>query len=75
MKVLLIEDDMSIASSVKRGLEGEGFTVEVALDGPDGLWLATEGSYDAIVLDSMLSGRNAYLVCSDLREAGDRTPI
>ena len=75
MKVLLIEDDKKIASTVKRGLEGEGFSVEVALDGPNGLWLATEGTYDVIVLDIMLPGRNGYLVCSDLREAGDWTPI
>ena len=75
VKVLLIEDDKKIASAVKRGLQVEGFTVDVALDGPNGLWLATEGSYDVIVLDIMLPGRNGYLVCSDLREAGDWTPI
>jgi DNA-binding response OmpR family regulator len=75
MKVLIVEDDKKIASSVKRGLEAEGFTVEVALTGPDGLWLATEGSFDAIVLDIMLPGRNGYQVCADLREAGDWTPI
>ncbi len=73
--MLLIEDDKKIASAVKRGLQVEGFTVDVALDGPNGLWLATEGSYDVIVLDIMLPGRNGYLVCSDLREAGDWTPI
>ena len=44
VKVLLIEDDKKIASAVKRGLQVEGFTVDVALDGPNGLWLATEGS-------------------------------
>ncbi len=75
MKVLLIEDDKRIATSVKRGLEAEGMTVDVAFDGPDGLWLARESSYDVIVLDIMLPGRNGYLVCSDLREGGDWTPI
>ena len=60
---------------VKRGLEAEGFTVEVAFDGADGLWLATEGSFDLIVLDIMLPGRNGYQICADLREAGDWTPI
>ncbi len=75
VKVLLIEDDKKIASAVKRGLETEKFSVDVALNGPDGLWMATEGSYDAIVLDIMLPGRNGYLICSDLREAGDWTPI
>ncbi len=71
----MVEDDKRISSLVKRGLEAEGFTVDVALDGNDGLWLATEGSYDVIVLDIMLPGRNGYQVCADLREAGDWTPI
>jgi len=52
MKLLLVEDDKKIATVVKRGLEAEGFTVEVAFDGNDGLWLATEGSYDLIILDA-----------------------
>ena len=75
MKLLLVEDDKKIATAVKRGLEAEGYTVEVAFDGHDGLWMATEGSYDLIVLDIMLPGRNGYLICADLREAGDWTPI
>jgi two-component system OmpR family response regulator len=75
VKVLLVEDDKRISSLVKSGLEAEGFTVDVALDGNDGLWLATEGSYDVIVLDIMLPGRNGYQVCADLRGAGDWTPI
>jgi DNA-binding response OmpR family regulator len=75
VKILLVEDDKKIATIVKRGLEAEGFTVEVAFDGVDGLWLATEGSYDLIVLDIMLPGRNGYQICADLREAGDWTPI
>jgi DNA-binding response OmpR family regulator len=75
MKVLVVEDDRKIATAVKRGLAAEGYTVEVALDGIEGLWLATEGSYDLIVLDIMLPGRNGYQVCARLREAGDWTPI
>jgi DNA-binding response OmpR family regulator len=75
VKILLVEDDKKIATIVKRGLEAEGFTVEVAFDGADGLWLATEGSFDLIVLDIMLPGRNGYQICADLREAGDWTPI
>ena len=75
MKLLLIEDDRKIATAVKRGLEAEGFAVEVAFDGNDGLWLATEGSYDLIVLDIMLPGRNGFQICTDLREAGNWTPI
>ncbi|HEU4916219.1 MAG TPA: response regulator transcription factor [Acidimicrobiia bacterium] len=75
MKVLLVEDDKRISSLVKRGLEAENFTVDVALDGNEGLWLATEGSYDVIVLDIMLPGRNGYQICASLREAGDWTPV
>jgi DNA-binding response OmpR family regulator len=75
VKILLVEDDKKIARMVKRGLEAEGFTVEVALDGAQGLWLATEGSYDLIVLDILLPGRNGFQICADLREKGDWTPI
>src|SRR5918996_2383651 len=75
MKLLLVEDDRKIATAVKRGFEAEGFTVEVALDGDDGLWMATEGAYDLVVLDIMLPGRNGYQICADLRRAGDWTPI
>jgi DNA-binding response OmpR family regulator len=75
MKLLLVEDDKKIAATVKRGLEGEGFTVEIALDGNEGLWMATEGSYDLIVLDVLLPGRNGYRICGDLRAAKNWTPI
>ncbi len=75
MKVLVIEDDRKIASLVKRGLESEGLTVEVALTGTDGLWLAREGSWDLIILDILLPGRNGFQICADLRDDGDWTPI
>lgn len=75
MKLLLVDDDVKITSAVKRGLEAEGFTVEVSADGDDALWRATEGSYDLIVLDIMLPGRNGYRVCADLRAADNWTPI
>ena len=75
MKVLLVEDDHKIARAVARGLQAEGFAVEVASDGIEGRWLATEGAYDLIVLDIMLPGRNGYQVCADLRDAGVWTPI
>jgi two-component system OmpR family response regulator len=74
-KLLLVEDDKKIATAVKRGLEAEGFMVEVSLDGDDGFWRATEGSYDLIVLDIMLPGRNGFRICGDLREAGIWTPV
>jgi two-component system OmpR family response regulator len=75
VKLLLVEDDTKIAAALKRGLEAEGFAVEVAVDGHDGLWRATECSYDLIVLDLMLPGRNGYQICADLRAAGNWTPI
>src|SRR5215207_6843602 len=75
MKVLLVEDDAKIAIAVRRGLEAECFTVEVATDGIDGLWMAGESTYDAIVLDLMLPGRNGFQVCADLRARDDWTPI
>ncbi len=75
MKLLLIEDDTRIAVAVRRGLEAEGFSVEVAHDGDDGLWRAVEGAHDLIILDLMLPGRSGYRVCADLRAAEIWTPI
>jgi two-component system, OmpR family, response regulator len=75
VKVLVVEDDKKIATAVKRGLQAEGFNVEVEPNGVDGLWRAQEGSYDLIVLDIMLPGRNGYQICADLRRAGNWVPI
>jgi two-component system, OmpR family, response regulator len=75
MRVLVVEDEKKVAAAVKRGLEAEGYAVDVALDGVDGLWMATEHDYDAIVLDIMLPGKNGYDVCAALRDAGDWTPV
>ncbi len=74
-KLLIIEDDVKIAVAVRRGLEREGFTIDVALDGSDGLWQATEGTYDAVIVDLMLPGMNGFRICRTLRDAGDWTPI
>lgn len=75
MKLLLVEDDKKIATMVKRGLEAEGYTVEAALTGTDGLWLAQEGSYDLIILDILLPGKNGFQICAEIRDSGDWTPI
>ena len=75
MRVLVVEDEKRLAAGLKRGLEAEGFATDVALDGTDGLWLARENPYDAIVLDVMLPGVNGFKVCSTLREEGVWTPI
>jgi two-component system OmpR family response regulator len=75
VKLLVVEDDHKIAAAVQRGLEGEGFTVDLAANGDDGWWMATEGAYDLIILDIMLPGRNGYVVCDQLRAAGNWTPV
>jgi two-component system OmpR family response regulator len=75
VRVLVIEDEEALAEGVRRGLEAEGFATDVATNGVDGLWLAREHPYDAIVLDIMLPGLNGYRVCAELREAGVWTPI
>ncbi|GAA2410582.1 response regulator transcription factor [Nonomuraea africana] len=75
VRVLLVEDEKRLADLVKGGLTGEGFAVDVAYDGRDGLWMAKENDYDVIVLDVMLPRLNGYAICSKLREAGDWTPI
>ena len=73
--MLVVEDEKRLASGLKKGLEAEGFAVDAALDGTDGLWLARENPYDVIVLDIMLPGVNGFKVCSTLREEGNWTPI
>ncbi len=75
MRVLVVEDEKRLAAGLKRGLGAEGFAVDVALDGTDGLWMARENPYDVIVLDIMLPGVNGYRICSTLREEGNWTPI
>jgi two-component system OmpR family response regulator len=75
MRVLVVEDEVRQAAAVRRGLEAEGFAVDVATNGVDGLWMATEQTYDVIVLDVMLPGLNGYRVCAELRERSVATPI
>jgi two-component system OmpR family response regulator len=75
MKVLIVEDDARIAAAVKRGLDAEGFSVEVSFDGDDGLWRATEHHYDLLIVDLMLPGRDGFEICHRLRQQGDWTPI
>ncbi|MGH2826278.1 MAG: response regulator transcription factor, partial [Actinomycetota bacterium] len=75
MRLLVVEDEKRLAAGLKRGLMAEGFAVDVALNGTDGLWMAGEHDYDALVLDIMLPGVNGFQICSRLREAGVWTPI
>jgi two-component system OmpR family response regulator len=75
MRILVIEDDRHLAASVRRGLQADGFAVDVALDGDDGLWQARECAFDAIVCDILLPGISGYRVCDELRKAGNWTPL
>jgi DNA-binding response OmpR family regulator len=73
--LLVVEDEKRLAAGLRRGLEAEGFAVDIAGDGTDGLWMAREQAYDAIVLDIMLPGMNGYAICSALRQEKNWTPI
>ena len=75
MRVLVLEDEKRLAAGLRSGLEAEGYAVDVAYNGVDGLWLAREHPYDALVLDIMLPGMNGYQVCAALRRDRIWTPI
>jgi two-component system OmpR family response regulator len=75
MRILVVEDEQRLAAGLRTGLEAEGFAVDLAANGIDGLWLAREQPHDAIVLDLMLPGMNGYQVCQTLRAEGVWTPI
>jgi DNA-binding response OmpR family regulator len=75
MRILIVEDEPLIAKALRVGLEAEGYAVDVADRGDDGLWMATETVYDAIVLDIMLPGMNGFVVCRELRVRGVTTPV
>jgi DNA-binding response OmpR family regulator len=75
VRILLVEDERRLADLLKDGLTGEGFAVDLAHDGREGLWLATENPYDVVVLDVMLPELDGTTVCARLREAGIWTPI
>jgi DNA-binding response OmpR family regulator len=75
MRVLVVDDDARLRRALKRGLELEGFAVDVAADGDEGAWFAAENAYDVVVLDVMLPGRSGLDLCASLREADDWTPV
>lgn len=75
MRILVVEDEVRQYEALRRGLEAEGFAVDVAATGTDGLWMASENAYDAIVLDVMLPGLNGFRVCAELRKRQVWTPI
>jgi two-component system, OmpR family, response regulator len=75
MRVLVVEDELRMAALLKRGLQEDGYAVDVASTGPDAVWQATEFSYDAVLLDLMLPGLDGVEVCRRLRAAGRWVPV
>ena len=75
MRVLVVEDDDSIAAFISRGLKEAGFAVDVASNGNDGLARAQTSEYDAAVVDLMLPGRDGLSVVTELRHHGIATPV
>ena len=75
MRVLLVDDEVRLATALRRGLEAEGIAVDVAHTGTDGLWFARENQYDVLVLDIMMPGMSGYALCRTLRDEGNWTPI
>lgn len=75
MRVLVVEDEVKMARAIRRGLEQEGYAVDVAADGHEGLHLAMETDYDAIVLDVLLPGMDGFAVCETLRTQNRWSPV
>jgi DNA-binding response OmpR family regulator len=75
VRILIIEDELPMVRSLTRGLQAEGYSVDVATDGEQGLASALSMTYDAIVLDLMLPKLNGYAVTESLRASGSRVPV
>jgi two-component system, OmpR family, response regulator len=75
VRVLVVEDEVKMARAIRRGMEQEGYAVDIALDGDEGLHMVTENDYDAIVLDVMLPGVDGLEVCRRLRARGRWAPV
>src|ERR1035441_9962174 len=75
MRILVVEDEIKLASLIRRGLREEGLLADVAIKGEDALWMAGSSEYDVIVLDVMLPGIDGLETCGRLRADGVRTPI
>jgi two-component system OmpR family response regulator len=75
VRVLVVEDEIKMAALVRRGLEREGYAVDVATDGDEALWAAREQEYDLIVLDAMIPGVDGFSVCRTLRAEGRWAPV
>ena len=75
MRLLVVEDDTKLVRALQRGLQREGYVVDVAVTGDDGIARATASEYDAVVLDVMLPGADGFAVCRAMRDAERRTPV
>ncbi|HEY7158626.1 MAG TPA: heavy metal response regulator transcription factor [Gemmataceae bacterium] len=75
MKILLVEDEKKAAASLRKGLTENGFIVDVISHGEDGLHIARTESYDLLILDVMLPGRDGWSILAALRQAGKQTPV
>jgi two-component system OmpR family response regulator len=75
MRVLIVEDELKMAGLLRRGLEEEGYAVDVVRTGVDAVWAGGENPYDAIVLDVMLPDLDGFEVCRRLRATGDWAPV
>jgi len=75
MRVLIVEDELRMASLIRRGLTNEGLAADVAVRGADALWMAEAHDYDAVLLDVMLPDVDGFEVCRRLRAAGVWAPV
>jgi two-component system, OmpR family, response regulator len=75
VRVLVVEDEVKLASLIRRGLREDGLLADVAIKGEDALWMAQASPYDVIVLDVMLPGLDGFETCRRLRDDGVRSPI
>jgi DNA-binding response OmpR family regulator len=75
VRLLVVEDEVRMAAALARGLEAEGFVVDIAGDGPSGLEAARFGGYDAVLLDIMLPGASGYTVVKTLRAEQNWVPV
>src|SRR5437879_1049696 len=75
MRILVVEDEVKMAAALRRGLEQEGYVVDVAEDGDRGIVLGGTTDYDAVVLDVMLPGRDGFAVCRQLRQRERWAPV
>ena len=75
MRILLVEDERKMARAIRRGLEQEGYAVDLSADGDDALLRGLDNDYDAVVLDVMLPGRDGFSICRELRDRGRWAPV